>query len=244
MKKKRIIIGIIIFIISLIMILGVTALIFYTLITTDNCADKYTLRETDDTFLETILKGAAFGEEFELTDTQVNTYVNQKYCGVKNDTGAENIMIYFHKDAPTEIYARIMYRGLEMSARAEAEIGIDRNTSIISVKLKNAYLGELKLSDASLSRILNRLYGNSSFIEVDGTALKVTACYTFKIKNIDIHVYLKEFSPADEAIHCRSNSLTGEAVRAAAEYFLSDEGRQKLSDIYNGIKDKFSSIIN
>ena len=119
------------------MILGVTALIFYTLITTDNCADKYTLRETDDTFLETILKGAAFGEEFELTDTQVNTYVNQKYCGVKNDTGAENIMIYFHKDAPTEIYARIMYRGLEMSARAEAEIGIDRNTSIISVKLKN-----------------------------------------------------------------------------------------------------------
>ena len=239
MKKLRIIIGITV---SLIMLLGITAAVLYSLITTDNYSEKYTLKETDDTFTETILRGAVFGDELDLTDTQVNTYINKKYCKIRNNTGVKNIMVYFHKDKPTEIYARIMYNSIEMSARAEAEISIDRNTSIVSVRLKNAYLGELMLPDFLLSHLLDRIYGDSDFITVKDTTLSVTACYTFEIKNIDIHVYLKEFSPIDGAIHCRSNSLTGEALRAAAEYLISDEGRQKISDIYNGLKDKAKSL--
>ena len=47
---------------------------------TDNYKDKYTLYETDDSFLDIVLKNAITGREFILTEAQINTYLNKTVC--------------------------------------------------------------------------------------------------------------------------------------------------------------------
>ena len=241
MTKKKVLITVILLLILAVIAAGIYIGICISLALKDNYSDKYTLKETDDTFLETVLKGTVSGDEYDISDTQINTYINKKYCGISDDSGAEHIMIYFHKDRPTEIYAQILYKGTELAIKADAEISIERDTSTVTVTLVNAYIGELKISDHFLSRILHRIYDNSEFVKVDRTSLSAVAAYEFEIKNFEVHAYLKIFTPVEGAIHCRSNSLKGEALRIAAEYIMSDEGREKISDIYNYFKDKVGS---
>ncbi len=234
----------------LLIIAAISASIIYAicmnLASQDNISEKYTLKEKNDGFLLNILKGAAFGKEFEVSESELNTYINEKYCtefSPKN-SGIENIMLYFHKDLLSEIYSKIYYKGKEYAVRAEVAFDINSETSIVRVTFYNAYIGELKISERKLSDILSHIFEKSEIVSVDNTTLYVKAKYTYELPKISLDIYLIKFEASDGAICCRTNSLTGEALMAAGEYIMSPEGQAAVSGIYNNIKEKIHSIFH
>lgn len=211
---------------------------------TDNIKDKYTLNEkSENTFLKTLLVGAAFGKEFEISEAELNTYINKKYCTDydSNNSGVDHIMVYLHEGEPAEIYAHIYIKGFRFAVRSKLSFSLDTETSTLSVGLYDAYVGELGIPDKVLSYILSRLSENKEHIIVSGTTINVEAKYTYKIKDYDIDLYIRNFVPSDGKVMCRTNSLTGQALKVAGEYISSDEGKEALSSIYNKIKDKVVS---
>ena len=67
-------------ILSLIAILLIVAAAFcgicVYLVFQDNIQNQYMLTETSDTFMSTLLKGAVFGKQFEMSETEINSYIN------------------------------------------------------------------------------------------------------------------------------------------------------------------------
>ena len=211
---------------------------------TDNIKDKYTLNEkSENTFLKTLLVGASFGKEFEISEAELNTYINKKYCTDydRNNSGADHIMVYLHEEEPAEIYAHIYIKGLQLAVRSKVEFSLDKETSVISARFYDAYVGELGIPDSILSYILSRVSENKDNMSVSGTAISIVAKYTYEIKDYDIDLYIKNFVPSERKVMCQTNSLTGQALKVAGEYITSDEGREALSGIYNRIKDKVTS---
>ena len=206
---------------------------------TDNIRDKYTMNETaDNTFLKSLLIGAAFGKEFEMGETEFNTYINNKYCTdyKSSGSGVDHIMIYFYDDVPSEVYAHIFINGSQFAIHSKLEFSLDSGTNILSVKLFDAYIGELGIPDSILSFILSKISENKEHISVSGTTLNITAKYTYKIKSYDIDLCIEEFIPKDGSVLCKTKAL-----KVAVEYITSDEGKKMLSGIYDKIKDKFFS---
>ncbi len=211
---------------------------------TDNIEDKYTITDGgDNTFLKTILVGAAFGKEFEVSESEFNTYINEKYCTEPEEgkSGPDHIRFYFHDNAPAEMYARIFIKNFRLAVRTKVDFSIDGETNVISARLYDAYVGELAIPDNILSYILSRISEDREHLTVSGTVLSITAKYTYEIRDYDIDLYIMNFKPAEGKIICKTNSLTGQALKAAGEYITSDEGREALSGIYNKIKDKVTS---
>lgn len=242
-KKKTIPIMLVVFVLILI-----AAVIFIcrciSLAFTDNIRDKYITDEShDNTFLKTLLVSASFGKEFEISETQINTYVNKKYCSTpeKSNSGADHIGIYFRKNAPTEIYAHIFIGQLQFAVRSKLKFSFNSETNTLSARLFDAYVGELGIPDNILSFLLPKIFKNKDNLVVNGTTFIISAKYTYKIKDYDIDLYIREFIPDDGKVQCKTNSLTGQALKVAVEYIKSDEGKKALSGIYNGIKDKVVS---
>ena len=238
-------------ILSLIAVLLIAAMTFggicIYLAFQDNIQSKYTLTETTDTFLSTLLKGAVFGKEFEISETEINSYINEKYCTQKgeNEAGLDHVRIDFHEGGSDDIYAHIYYKSYELAAHSKILFSLDEQTSILSAKLYNAYIGELRISENILSYLLSKIFENSEHITVNGTTLSVTASYTYDIKNTDgITLSLKHTQSTEDSVKCRTNSLTGEALKAAGEYLISEEGREAVSGIWGDIKNKVSTMFN
>ena len=238
-------------ILSLIAILLIVAAAFcgicVYLVFQDNIQNQYMLTETSDTFMSTLLKGAVFGKQFEMSETEINSYINEKYCTEKgeHEAGVDHVRIDFHEGGSDDIYAHIYYKNYEIAVHSKILFSLDEQTSILSAKLYDAYIGELRISENILSCILPKIFENSEHITVNGTTLSVTASYTYDIKNTDgITLSLKHTQSTEDGIICRTNNLTGEALKAAIEYLTSEEGKETVSESWGGIKDKVGSMFN
>lgn len=246
-KKKRLLPK---FLLILLMLLIAGVLVVYGICShlalQDHIREKYTLTAKDDGFYTTILQGAVFGDEFEISEAALNTYINERYCTTfhPDESGIENIMLCFHKDSLSELYAKIYTHGKEYAVRANAIFDINSETSVVRVIFLNAYIGELKISDKILSSVLSRVFQNNSLVTVNDTAVSVKAMYSYEIKSVSLDIYLTQFEARDGAISCRTNSLTGEALKTAGEYLLSDEGQAAVSGMFNRIKEKIGSIFH
>ena len=53
---------------------------------------------------------------------------------------------------------------------------------------------------------------------------------------------LAEEKRDDGILHCRTNSLTAEALHAAIDYLTSEEGQEAVSSLINGVKDKLKDL--
>ncbi len=62
--------------------------------------DKYTSYQKDDTLLYTALKSAVFGQEFQLSEDQINTYINDQL--IPQNENMKNCVVFFN-DGVTEI---------------------------------------------------------------------------------------------------------------------------------------------
>ena len=57
--------------------------------------------------------------------------------------------------------------------------------------------------------------------------------FSYDIASTSFRLYLTKLSTGNGCLICRSNSLTGEALKAAVSYLASEKGRKLLSGIWN-----------
>lgn len=207
-----------------------------TLIFKDDYSDKYMLDKTDDTLIIDVFTAALFGSDFDVTEDQLNTYAYQNYCSTdpeKSNT-IEHIRIYFHKDQPSEIYAKIRLYSYELAFYTKAEFSFQDSDNILSVKFSNAKLGELPVPDFILSSVLAKISENQNIISVSGTTISVKASYEYNItEDYSLTVSLMKFVPQEKYVSCRTNSLTDEALNLLKKYLTSNEGKKYLKELFD-----------
>lgn len=207
-----------------------------SLIFKDDYADKYMLDKTDDTLITDVFTAALFGSDFDVTEDQLNTYANQTFCSTDSDKSntLEHIRIYFHKDQPSEIYAKIRLYSYELAFYTKAEFSFKDSDNILSIKLSSAKLGELPVSDFILSKVLSKISENQNIISVSDTTISVKATYNYDIADdYTLTVSLIKFVPQEKCVSCRTNSLTNEALHLLKKYLTSDEGKKYLKELFD-----------
>ncbi len=217
---------------------------------TDNYSDKYTLTEADDTLTASFFKASVFGDDFNITDTQINTFINNTLCEAadESDNRIENACIYFHENEPSELYARIKLYGYEFGIYAEAELSFDSYNSATEIKLSNARLGELEIPDFVLSYALSKIIGENEYACVSGTTIRITASYEYEIySGYNINLTLKSLEVHDEYITASTNSLSEDVLALLRKYLSTDEGYEALNEIIgdsvDSLKDSIASWI-
>ena len=246
MKNKKIlriavIITAVIFIAS-VSFVGVCA----ALALTDNCQDKYTMYETDDSFLDIVLKNAVIGREFTVSETQMNTYLNNKLCGTtpKGESKIKNLRLYFHSGSDTEIYAKIKFLNHDFAVYSKMSINLDSKTGIAAVRFYDTKLGELSVPDSVKDKILINTAEDNDLMEFRDGILYVQTKYIYEFKNCSITLNLEKFEPTDSGIKCKTNNLTLEALKALKDYFLSADGQALCKKLFGyNLYDLKDSII-
>ena len=250
-KAGKIIIAVIIVIL---VSTGIAFGVIYHKITQDNIKDKYTLTDPDDGITLTAIKGTLFGKEFDISEKQLNTYFNKKFCTQSDgsNSGVDHIMVYFHEDEPCEVYAHAFHKGFGFAIRCKADFTVDEDDNIVKLSLTDAVVGELELSQSTLNNVLEKILHDNKkvrYIDEYGSNVEFTANYTIEIPNTSgINLGIEEASAKDSALTVKTNSLTGEALKAGMEYVTSKEGKEAISglieNVKNNIKDKISDWLS
>lgn len=241
-KKKRIICGIIISF-AVILTAALTAGgICLNLVHQDHIQDQYTLKERDDSFLWDALKSSLLGSVYEASEAEVNTYLNDTFCG--KDKFLRNVMVYFYKDAPCEIYAKIHYRDQDYALFSMADLTFDAEEGIVGVTFHDVKLGELPIPQNTVRSILSSFAQSHELVEFRDGLLYVTSRYEYRIKSVSFHLYLTEFSPQNGSIRCRTNSVSREILIAVKDYLLSADGREMLKRLFGSVTDGLKSLFS
>lgn len=207
-----------------------------TLIFKDDYSDKYMLDKTDDTLITDVFTAALFGSDFDVTEEQLNTYINKNYCSADSadNNALKHIRIYFHKDQPSEIYAQIRLYSYELAFYTRAEFSFNSTDNMLNIKLSNSKLGELPVPDFILSKVISRTFENKENISVSGTTISAKATYNYDIADdYTLTVFLTKFVPQNGYASCRTNSLTDEALSLLKKYLKSSEGKKYLKELFD-----------
>ncbi|MBQ9461923.1 MAG: hypothetical protein IJU51_08450 [Clostridia bacterium] len=209
------------------------------LMSQDNISTMYTMTEEDDSFLGTLLRGAMVGKEFELTETQVNTYLNKTFCA--EDKPLKKIRVYFHKNEPVEIYARVFRFGAERAMYAKAQIDLLPEEGRTAVRITDVKLGELHVHSHVVDNMLRDFAKSTPLAEFENGVLYIKTEYSYEGRNFSLMLRLEKLEPADRVVLCKTNSLTSEVISAIRDYLLSDDGQDFFKHIFG---DKINDIKN
>ena len=141
--------------IILLILSAITAGICIFLAFQDDYKNKYSFYQSDDSLMYTALKGAVFGEDFKLTETQVNTYINNEIIEKSGNDSIKNLRVYF-ENGIAEVYAKVNYMNNEFGLYAKAQISLDTVSKKFSIHLYNAKLGRLPIPDFILKDTLEK----------------------------------------------------------------------------------------
>ncbi len=241
-KKKHRIIRIILYsIIGVVAVSAVAITVCISLALQDNIGDKYTMTESDDGFLTTVLKGAFFGTETDVPELQINTYLNEKLCG--DNKALKNIRVRFHKDAPCEIYARFVYKDIWFAIQAKAETKVNERDGMTSVRLSDVKLGELPIGQFVLNYVLNEVASKSDLLEYENEVLYIKSCLEYDFSSLTFTLQLEQLDPFDGGVKCRSNSMSAELFSALKKYILSDKGKELYHKIIGETAGNIADIV-
>ena len=155
---------------------------------------------------------------------------------------------YFHEDQPCEVYGHAFHKGFAFAFRCKATFDVNPADYGVSVRLYDAYMGELAIPEQMLDLMLQRILEGSEHVHYSGSRsanVLFTAEYTIEIPHTDgLTIGVKEAYSKDGALVCRTNSLTGEALRTAKEYLQSKEGWDSVTDAVDDVKDRIKDKIH
>lgn len=221
----------------LLAVLGVVLAIGATYVTVctilarqDHIKDKYTLTETDDSFLWSALKASLTGAVFDATEAQINTYLYSTFCG--EDKPLKNVRVYFHAQEPCEIYARIHYRNYDFALSAQAETTFDSQEGIVGVRFQHIKLGEWSVPIGRVRSILRDFADKYDLFTFEEDVLYVRTRYVYDFGDFGFQLRLEEFSPQEGYLRCRTNSLSRELLTALKDYLLSDNGQELFTRLF------------
>ena len=205
----------------------------------DNISDKYTITERDDSFLGTILKGAVMGSEFELTEAQVNTYLDNTFCA--EDKPLRKIRVCFYRDMPAEVYARIFYMNRERAFYARIQLGLIPEKGVTAVRFSDVKIGELKIHSHVIDSLLNDFAKSTPLAEFKDGVLYIKTEYSYEGRNFSLTIKLEKLEPSGGTVLCKTNSLTHEVIYAVKDYLLSEDGQEFFKNIFG---EKINDIKN
>ena len=222
--------------VSVVLIFGGVCL---TLMSQDNISAMYTMTEEDDSFLGMLLKGAITGKEFDLTETQVNTYLNKTFCA--EDKPMKKIRVYFHKNEPVEIYAKVYQFGADRAMYAKAELEILPEMGKTAVRISDVKLGELHVHGHVVDNMLRNFAKSTPLAEFSNGVLYIKTEYSYEGKNFSLSLRLEKLEPSDRTITCKTNSFSNEVIYAIKDYLVSDDGQEFFKSIFG---EKINNIKN
>lgn len=217
--------------IILLVLSAITAGICIFLAFQDDYKDKYSFYQNDNSLMYTALKGAVFGEDFRLNETQVNTYINDEIVE-KSDNNIKNLRVYF-ENGTAEIYARINYMNNDFGLCAKANISLDTVSKTFAVRLYNAKLGRLPIPDFILKDTLEKNIPQTENVSVKDGIIYVSSSYDFNIDSFTLNLTFQKFAVGDKIVMCRTNSLAQDAVDTLTQALKTPEGREKLANLFN-----------
>lgn len=192
--------------------------------------DKYTSYQKDDTLLYTALKSAVFGQEFQLSEDQINTYINDQL--IPQNENMKNCVVFFN-DGVTEIYAKVTYMNNDFGLYAKADIYLDSRSNNFIVYLHDAKLGKLPIPDNILKSILEQNIPSDETISVKDGMIYITSSYDFNINDFILNLTFEKFTVRDHAVICRTNSLAENALDVLKQAIMTSEGREKLKNLFH-----------
>ena len=196
----------------------------------DDYKNKYSFYQSDNTLMYTALKGAAFGEDFKLTETQVNPYINDEI--VEKSANIKNLRVYF-ENGIAEVYAKVNYMDHDFGLYSKANIFLDTVTKNFSVRLYDAKLGKLPIPDFIIKDTLEKNIPQTENVSVRDGVIYVSSSYDFRIDTFTLNLTFQKFAVGNKMVMCRTNSLAQDAVDTLTQALKTPEGREKLEKLFN-----------
>ena len=192
--------------------------------------DKYNSYQSDETLLYTALKGAVFGEDFQLSENQVNTFINNELFPKNNSI--KNSVVFFNNGI-AEVYAKVTYMNHDFGLSAKADISLDTASDTFAVHLYDAKLGRLPIPDFILKSILQKNIPQNETIFPKDDIVYITSSYDFNIEDFILNLTFQRFDIGDHAVICRTNSLAENALDVLKQALMTPEGREKLKNLFH-----------
>ena len=197
----------------------------------DDYKNKYVFYQSDDSLMYTALKGAVSGENFRLTETQVNTYINNEIVE-KSDNNIKNLRVYFDNGI-VEVYAKVNYMNHDFGLYAKAQISLDTVAKKFSVRLYNAKLGRLPVPDFILKDTLEKNIPTTDNVSVKDGIIYINSSYNFNIDAFTLNLSFQEFAVGNKIVVSRTNSLAQDALDTLKKALQTSEGREKLKNLFH-----------
>ena len=217
--------------IILLILSAITAGICIFLAFQDDYKNKYVFYQSDDSLMYTALKGAVSGENFRLTETQVNTYINNEIVE-KSDNNIKNLRVYFDNGI-VEVYAKVNYMNHDFGLYAKAQISLDTVAKKFSVRLYNAKLGRLPVPDFILKDTLEKNIPTTDNVSVKDGIIYINSSYDFNIDAFTLNLSFQEFAVGNKIVVSRTNSLAQDALDTLKKALQTSEGREKLKNLFH-----------
>ena len=217
--------------IILLILSAITAGICIFLAFQDDYKNKYSFYQSDDSLMYTALKGAVSGENFRLTETQVNTYINNEIVE-KSDNNIKNLRVYFDNGI-VEVYAKVNYMNHDFGLYAKAQISLDTVAKKFSVRLYNAKLGRLPVPDFILKDTLEKNIPTTDNVSVKDGIIYINSSYDFNIDAFTLNLSFQEFAVGNKIVVSRTNSLAQDALDTLKKALQTSEGREKLKNLFH-----------
>jgi len=217
--------------IILLILSAITAGICVFLAFQDDYKNKYSFYQSDDSLMYTALKGAVSGENFRLTETQVNTYINNEIVE-KSDNNIKNLRVYFDNGI-VEVYAKVNYMNHDFGLYAKAQISLDTVAKKFSVRLYNAKLGRLPVPDFILKDTLEKNIPTTDNVSVKDGIIYINSSYDFNIDAFTLNLSFQEFAVGNKIVVSRTNSLAQDALDTLKKALQTSEGREKLKNLFH-----------
>ena len=217
--------------IILLILSAITAGICVFLAFQDDYKNKYSFYQSDDSLMYTALKGAVSGENFRLTETQVNTYINNEIVE-KSDNNIKNLRVYFDNGI-VEVYAKVNYMNHDFGLYAKAQISLDTVAKKFSVRLYNAKLGRLPVPDFILKDTLEKNIPTTDNVSVKDGIIYINSSYNFNIDAFTLNLSFQEFAVGNKIVVSRTNSLAQDALDTLKKALQTSEGREKLKNLFH-----------
>ena len=217
--------------IILLILSAITAGICVFLAFQDDYKNKYVFYQSDDSLMYTALKGAVSGENFRLTETQVNTYINNEIVE-KSDNNIKNLRVYFDNGI-VEVYAKVNYMNHDFGLYAKAQISLDTVAKKFSVRLYNAKLGRLPVPDFILKDTLEKNIPTTDNVSVKDGIIYINSSYDFNIDAFTLNLSFQEFAVGNKIVVSRTNSLAQDALDTLKKALQTSEGREKLKNLFH-----------
>lgn len=217
MKKPLKIFLIILLVILLILAaLGVGAYIVYLNLTDTSNADKLNTKEAK-TIYEPLVKSVILGEKQTVTDDDINgilavvinTYVDSlSEEDFKNQFTVKGVAAYMKDNNSADIYADIYYdNDIRFIFYADTDVRLDKASKNISLELKGAKVGNMKIPvNTATENLKSALSDISPDITADETSVYIPSEYTFEFSGKQVDVYVEELEVSEGKAQVKTNS--------------------------------------